>query len=75
MDYIVKYINESSVRGELAREFSGIISDYENGRVTAQEKNELVEAVVAGFKATQAAKDEETVKWLATVAKAVSAII
>ena len=27
MDDLVKYINEDSVRGELAREFSGIISD------------------------------------------------
>jgi hypothetical protein len=75
MDVIVKYINEASVRGELAREFSGIISDYENGRITAKEKQDLIEAVVAGFKASQAAKDEETVKWVANASKIVGALI
>jgi hypothetical protein len=38
MDDLVKYINEDSVRGELAREFSEIVSDYHNGKITIEEK-------------------------------------
>ena len=40
MDDLVKYINEDSVRGELAREFSEIVSDYHNGKITIEEKKD-----------------------------------
>lgn len=74
IDEIVKYINEDTARGELAREFQGIISDYQAGTISVDEKNELVVAVVAGFEATDASSDEETMKWVATVASVVSAV-
>lgn len=75
MDDLVKYINEDSVRGELAREFSGIISDYNNGKITVEEKNDLVEAVVAGFKASQVTSDEEVMRWVANASRVVSAVV
>jgi hypothetical protein len=75
IDEIVKYINEDTSRGELAREFQGIISDYQAGTISADEKNELVVAVVAGFEATDASGDEETMKWVATAASVVSAVV
>ena len=75
IDEIVKYINEDTSRGELAREFQGIISDYQAGTISADEKNELVVSVVAGFEATDASSDEETIKWVATAASVVSAVV
>ena len=75
MDDLVKYINEDSVRGELAREFSGIVSDYNNGKITIEEKNDLIEAVVAGFKASKVTSDEEVMRWVANVSKVVSAVV
>ena len=75
MDDLVKYINEDSVRGELAREFNGIISDYNNGKITVEEKNDLVEAVVAGFKASQVTSDEEVMRWVANASRVVSAVV
>ena len=74
IDEIVKYINEDSPRGDLAREFQGIISDFQAGTISLDEKNELVVAVVAGFEATDASSDEETMKWVATAASVVSAV-
>jgi hypothetical protein len=74
IDEIVKYLNEESPRGELAREFQGIISDYQAGTISADEKNDLVVAVVAGFEATDASSDEETMKWVATAASVVAAV-
>ena len=75
IDEIVKYINEDTSRGELAREFQGIISDYQAGTISVDEKNELVVSVVAGFEATDASSDEETMKWVATAASVVSAVV
>ena len=75
MDDLVKYINEDSVRGELAREFNGIVSDYNNGKITAEEKNDLTDAVVAGFKASQVTSDEEVMRWVANVSRVVIAVV
>jgi hypothetical protein len=75
LDEIVKYINEDSTRGELAREFQGIISDYQSGAITAEDKNDLVEAVLAGFKATDASSDEETMRWAVNVATVVATFV
>ena len=75
IDEIVKYINEDTSRGELAREFQGIISDNQAGTISVDEKNELVVSVVAGFEATDASSDEETMKWVATAASVVLAVV
>jgi len=75
LDEIVKYINDESAKGELAREFQGIISDYQAGTISVEEKNELVEAVVAGFKAAKASSDEETMRWAVQIAKVVTSLV
>jgi hypothetical protein len=75
LDEIVKYINDESAKGELAREFQGIISDFQAGKITAEEKNELVEAVVAGFKAAKASSDEETMRWAVQIATVVTSLV
>lgn len=75
IDEIVKYVNEESPRGELAREFQGIISDFQAGTITLDEKNDLVVAVVAGFEAADVSRDEETMRWVVSAASVVSAIV
>ena len=75
LDDIVKHINDDSAKGELAREFQGIISDYQAGTISAEEKNELVEAVVSGFKAAKASSDEETMRWAVNVATVVTSLV
>lgn len=75
LDDIVQYINEDSVRGELAREFQGIISDYQAGSISAEEKSDLVNAVVEGFKATNVTSDEDTMRWLHNIATVVVALV
>lgn len=68
LDEITEYINEDSVRGELAREFSGIISDYQAGTISLEEKNQLIEGIVEAFKVSENASDEVTVRWLVSIA-------
>lgn len=75
LDDIVQYINEDTVRGELAREFQGIISDYQSGAISAEEKNDLANAVVEGFKATKVTSDEDTMRWVVNIATVVSALV
>ena len=38
-DTIVQYVNEQSIRGDLARELMGIVSDYEAGSISAEDKS------------------------------------
>ena len=42
LDDIVQFINEDSIRGELARELAGIISDYHAGAITVEDKEEIM---------------------------------
>lgn len=65
LDEIAQYVNEDSVKGELAREFVGIVSDYQAGTITLEEKNDLVNAVIAGFNAANISQDEDTARWIA----------
>lgn len=68
LDEITQYINEESVRGEIARELSGIISDYQAGTISLDDKNSLIEGVVEAFKVSENAGDEVTVRWLVAIA-------
>lgn len=68
LEEITQYINEESVRGEIARELSGIISDYQAGTISLDDKNSLIEGVVEAFKVSENASDEVTVRWLVAIA-------
>jgi hypothetical protein len=68
LDEITQYINEESIRGEIARELSGIISDYQAGTISLDDKNSLIEGVVEAFKVSENASDEVTVRWLVAIA-------
>ena len=59
----------------MAREFQGILSDYQNGKITAEEKAELVSGLVEGFKATYITADEGTMRWVVSIASVVSAFV
>jgi len=39
-DELLKYINEDSIRGDLSKEFTGIISDFKEGKITEKEKED-----------------------------------
>lgn len=75
MDEIQSFLNEDSVKGEIARELNGILSDYESGTLTLEEKNELVESVVQTFKNSNNASDEVTLRWVVLVANVASSLV
>lgn len=75
MDEIQSFLNDDSVKGEIARELNGILSDYESGTLTLEEKNELVESVVQTFKNSNNASDEVTLRWVVLVANVAGSII
>lgn len=75
MDEITQYINEESVRGDLARELAGIVADYQAGSITVEEKNELVHAIVESYKADQLANDEVALRWAVSAATVVASIV
>ena len=73
-DAIVQYVNEQSIRGDLARELLGIMSDYESGTISAEDKSELLHEVMASYQASELAKDEIMWRWAISAATIVASI-
>ena len=73
-DAIVQYVNEQSIRGDLARELMGIMSDYESGTISAEDKSELLHEIMASYQASELAKDEVMWRWAISAATVVASI-
>jgi len=73
-DIIVQYVNEQSIRGDLARELMGIISDYEAGSISAEDKSELLHEVMASYQASELAKEEVMWRWAISAATLVASL-
>ena len=73
-DAIVQYVNEQSIRGDLARELLGIMSDYESGTISAEDKSELLHEVMASYQASDLARAEVMWRWAISAATLVASI-
>lgn len=73
-DVLVQYVNEQSIRGDLARELLGIISDYEAGNISTEDKSELLHEVMSSYQASDLAKDEVMWRWAVSAATIVASI-
>ena len=73
-DELNQYVNEESFKGDLAREFLGVISDYQAGTISLDDKNQLVEQIAQSFQNNRLADDEENVRWLAGVVSLVVSV-
>ena len=73
-DTLVQFVNEQSIRGDLARELLGIMSDYESGTISAEDKSELLHEVMASYQASDLAKDEVMWRWAVSAATIVASI-
>ena len=73
-DTIVQYVNEQSIRGDLARELLGIMSDYESGNINAEDKSELLHEIMASYQASDLARDEVMWRWAIGAASIVASI-
>ena len=73
-DAIVQYVNEQSIRGDLARELLGIMSDYESGTISAEDKSELLHEVMVSYQASDLARDEVMWRWAISAATLVANI-
>jgi hypothetical protein len=73
-DTIVQYVNEQSIRGDLARELLGIMSDYESGTISAEDKSELLHEVMASYQASDLARDEVMWRWAISAATLVASL-
>lgn len=74
LDDLNQYVNEDSVKGELAREFLGVIADYQAGTISKEDKDQLVEQIAQSFQNNRTADDEESVRWIANAVNLVAAI-
>ena len=75
MDEILQYINEQSIRGDLAREFAGIVSDFQAGTISKEDKDALAQEVLASYHANGLAEDEVTLRWAVAAASLVGSFV
>ena len=75
MDEIVQYVNEQSIRGDLAREFTGIVSDFQAGTISKEDKDALAQEVLAAYHANGLAEDEVTLRWAVSAASVVGSLV
>lgn len=75
LDEITQYMNEQSVRGSLAREFAGIISDYQTGAISSQDKEQLVNEILSAYHANGLAEDEVMMRWAVSAASIAVCIV
>lgn len=75
LDDLNQYVNEESVKGDLARELIGVIADYQSGTITKEDKDQLVEQILQSFQNNRVVDDEENVRWIANAANFVIAIV
>ena len=75
LDEIVQYVNEQSIRGDLAREFVGIISDYQAGSISANDKEQLVNEILGAYQANGLAEDENLMRWAVSAAKIAASVV
>jgi hypothetical protein len=71
---ILEYVEEQSIRGDLARELHGIINDYNGDQISAEDKSALVEEVLQAYQASELAKDEVMWRWAVNAASLVTSI-
>jgi len=75
MDEIFQYINEQSIRGDLAREFAGIVSDFQAGTISKEDKDALAQEVLASYRANGLAEDEITLRWAVAAVSLVGSLV
>jgi len=75
MDEIFQYINEQSIRGDLAREFAGIVSDFQAGTISKEDKDALAQEVLASYRANGLAEDEVTLRWAVAAVSLVGSLV
>jgi hypothetical protein len=75
LEEITQYMGEQSIRGNLAREFAGIISDYQSGAITAQDKEQLVNEILSAYHANGLAEDEVMMRWAVSAASIAASVV
>ena len=68
MDEITQFINEDSVRGDIARELAGIVSDYQAGTINSDDKEQLVNACIQTYEQNGVAENEVMWRWAISAA-------
>jgi hypothetical protein len=71
---ILEYVEEKTIRGDLARELHGIINDYNDGQISVEDKEALVEEILRAYQASELAKDEVMWRWAVNAATIVAGL-
>jgi len=75
MEELTKHKDDAGPVGDLARELITIVNDFRSGELTLEEKNELVEEVMAIYQAHEHADQEVLGRWCSKIGGAVLALV
>lgn len=75
MDELLKHKDETGPIGDLARELIVIINDYKLGKLSLEEKNELVDEVIKIYAAHDSADKELVSRWAIKVTQQLLSVV
>ena len=75
MDELLKHKDETGPIGDLARELIVIMNDYKLGKLSLEEKNELVDEVIKIYAAHDSADKELVSRWAIKVTQQLLSIV
>jgi hypothetical protein len=75
MDELLKHKDETGPIGDLARELIVIMNDYKLGKLSLEEKNDLVDEVIKIYAAHDSADKELVSRWAIKVTQQLLSIV
>lgn len=75
MDELLKHKDEQGPIGDLARELLVIMNDYKLGKLSLEEKNDLVDEVIKIYAAHDSADKELVSRWAIKVTQQLLSVV
>lgn len=74
MDELLKHKDDAGAIGDLARELLAIVEDYTNGKMTLEERNELIREVAKIYAEHDSADKEIVARWAVNIVQVLAAV-
>lgn len=75
MEEIIQYINEDSVRGDIARELAGIVYDYQSGAITSEDKEQMIASALQIYEQNGVSENEIMWRWVVSAATLAAGVV
>lgn len=75
MEELLKHKDDQGPIGDLARELIAILDDFVNGKITLEERNELINEVAKIYTEHDSADREIVARWAVNIVQVLGAVV